>query len=996
MSLSERVLMSFSLTLFTRPDSAIDTSSPQGDVFNTLLDSLDGMVYRCRDDGEWTMEYVSDGCHRLTGYQPDDLLFNNRVSYESITHPADRTRVRATIHMAVASRRRYEVEYRIIDSVGYERWVMERGAAVVNASGDVLALEGIITDITRLKLAEQAAREAELRYRSLFDNALEGIFRTTVEGKYIDANQALARIYGFDSPDQLMYGVLDIRQQLYVEPQRRDEFLVQVKLHGTVSHFESQVYRKDGRVIWISENARAIFDEQQQLSWLEGTVEDITEQKQYQQSLIEASELASAANQAKSAFLANMSHEIRTPMNGVIGMTELLLSTQMERNQRDCVETIRSSADALLTVINDVLDFSKIEAGKMDIDVIDMDLRATVEDIASMMAFQAAAKNLELIINISPEVPERVRADPQRIRQCLVNLAGNAIKFTHSGEIVITLRVIAQHDEQVVVVFEVRDTGIGIADNTLNELFQPFVQADSSTTRHFGGTGLGLSIVRRLVELMGGEVGVTSQINTGSTFWFSLPLTPVEATGTMPALKLGSGGRRVLVVDDSETNRRVVAGHLQYVGYEVEQASNGQQALTALKQASETTQAFDVVLVDMQMPAMDGATLGQRINSDAQLSRSRLIMLTSMDRQGDVQQFAALGFAGYLAKPVRARELYACVEHVLGYEAHEWHEQKQPLVTRGALKEAAANQRFIGRVLVVEDNQVNQVVARKFLERHGCNVTVANNGAEGVSAYEAGQFDLVFMDMQMPVMDGLTATRKIRDFEGWRSRTPIVALTANAMMGQAERCIAAGMDGFLTKPIESTRLRDVLQQYLQTDETTTSALHRVLSQSAEIQTAPAQSTQAQSAQIQSTHLQPIHHQPIETGNTSIAAIALDMLAMDRTTALVDWHRFEALTSGDNEFARELIELYLSSSMQLLVELRDGCSAGDRDQLRKSAHKFKGASANVSADRLAGLCKTLEITAEQNSPGQVLQLLDAIEQSMLQTREAMQRYMAALK
>jgi len=953
--------MSSSLPLFNRL-AATTVTSPQGDAFSTLLDSLDGMVYRCRDDEHWTMEYVSDGCHRLTGHEPNDLLFNNRVSYESITHPEDRARVRTAIHMAIASQRRYEVEYRIIDSVGYERWVMERGAAVTNAAGDVVALEGIVSDITRLKRAEHAAREAEQRYRSLFDHALEGIFRTTLEGKYLDANPALAKIYGFDSPDELMYGVRDIRRQLYVDPQRREQFLQQVMAYGTVSHFESEVYRKDGCIIWISENARAIFDGQRQVICLEGTVEDITEQKQYQQSLIEASELASAANKAKSAFLANMSHEIRTPMNGVIGMTELLLATQMDRHQRDCVETIRSSADALLTVINDVLDFSKIEAGKMDIDPVDMDLRANVEDVASMMAFQAAAKELELIVNISPEVPERVRADPQRIRQCLVNLAGNAIKFTHSGEIVITVNVIAQRDTQTSIRFEVRDTGIGIAAATLDELFQPFVQADSSTTRHFGGTGLGLSIVRRLVELMGGEVGVTSQPGEGSTFWFTLPLAQVEATGDMPILKLQPGMHRVLVVDDNATNRRVLAGHLQHVGYEVALASDGEQALHILHLASETVRPFDVVLVDMQMPSMDGATLGERINRDPQLARSRLVMLTSMDSHGDVQHLAALGFAGYLAKPVRARELYACVEHVLVYEAHEWHAQKQPLITRGALKEAAANQRFIGNVLVIEDNQVNQIVARKFLERHGCSVTVAGNGAEGVKAYEAGKFDLVFMDMQMPVMDGVTATRKIRDFEGWRKRTPIVALTANAMMGQAERCLAAGMDGFLTKPIDSVRLREILQQYLQSDETATTALHRVLSP------------------------------PEVAGDTGIVT---GRCRPNLTQPLVDWTRFDSLTAGDKEFSRELIELYLSSSSQLLIELRQCCLVSDRNALRKAAHKLKGASANVSADKTAALCKTLEEAVEQASFEQLSKQVDALEQAMTLTQVAMQEYIKAM-
>jgi two-component system, sensor histidine kinase and response regulator len=956
--------MSSLLALFTRPDAHADTSNPQGDVFNTLLDNLDGMVYRCRDDDEWTMEYVSDGCLRLTGYQPDDLLFNNRVSYESITHPEDRAHVRATIHAAVSARRRYELEYRIIDSVGYERWVMERGAAVLNAAGVTVALEGIVTDISRLKLAEQAAREAECRYRSLFDNALEGIFRTTLEGQYIDANPALAKIYGFDSPDELMYGVHDIRRQLYVNPQRREEFLFQLKTYGIVSRFESEVYRKNGTIIWISENARGLFDAQGRLICCEGTAEDITEQKHYQQSLIEASELASAANQAKSAFLANMSHEIRTPMNGVIGMTELLLSTQMERSQRDCVETIRSSADALLTIINDVLDFSKIEAGKMDIDSVDMDLRANVEDVASMMAFQAAAKNLELVVNISPDVPECVRGDPQRIRQCLVNLAGNAIKFTHSGEIVITVSAVTQRDARVVTLFEVRDTGIGIAEETIAILFEPFMQADSSTTRHFGGTGLGLSIVRRLVDMMGGELGVTSKIGEGSTFWFTLPLEPVEVTGVMPNLKTQPGMHRVLVVDDNQTNRRVIAGHLQHVGYEVELACSGAEALTLLQPRSESTRPFDVVLVDMQMPEMDGATLGQHINSDSHCSQARLVMLTSMDRQGDVLRLASLGFAGYLTKPVRARELYACVEHVLAYEAREWHTQNQPLVTRGTLKEAAANQRFIGRVLVVEDNQVNQVVARKFLERHGCVVTLADNGAEGVKAYEAGEFDLVFMDMQMPVMDGLTATRKIRDFEGWRTRTPIVALTANAMMGQAERCLAAGMDGFLTKPIESMRLREVLQQYLQTDETATTALHRVLSS------------------------------PIADSSS----VLLERVATptgDPAAPLVDWARFNVLTAGDKAFAKELIELYLHSSAQILLELRDGCAAGDRDVLRKAAHKLKGASANVSADGIADLCKTLELAAEQGAPAQLLQQVEAIEQVMASTQQVMQQYMNAL-
>ncbi|MGC3982325.1 MAG: PAS domain S-box protein [Steroidobacteraceae bacterium] len=421
----------------TRP-RATEISGEQGEqLFNTLLDNLDGMVYRCRDDGEWTMEFVSDGCTRLTGYQPSDLLFNNRISYEAITHPEDRERVRSIIRTAITARQRYELEYRIVDAVGYERWVLERGAAVLDRSGRVLALEGIISDITRLKRAEQSAREAEHRYRSLFDNALEGIFRTTVDGRYIDANPALARIYGYESPDELMNGLRDIRKQLYVDPQRRAEFMYQIQTYGLVSHFESEVYRKDGQVIWISENARVILNEQGQVQCYEGTVEDITEQKHYQQSLIEASEAASAANKAKSAFLANVSHEIRTPMNGIIGMTGLLLDTKMERTQRDYVETIRSSADSLA-------DGNQRHSGFLQ----DRSRQAGYRLHRHGSAWQCrghrqhdglpgGGEESGIDRQHHPEVPNRVIGDPQRIRQCLINLVGNAIKFTRTGEIVL-------------------------------------------------------------------------------------------------------------------------------------------------------------------------------------------------------------------------------------------------------------------------------------------------------------------------------------------------------------------------------------------------------------------------------------------------------------------------------------------------------------------------------------------------------------------------------
>jgi CheY-like chemotaxis protein len=546
----------------------------------------------------------------------------------------------------------------------------------------------------------------------------------------------------------------------------------------------------------------------------------------------------------------------------------------------------------------------------LELESIEMDLRANVEDVGTAMAFQAATKGLELIVNVEPEITGRVHGDPQRLRQCLVNLVSNAIKFTQRGEIVIEVRSKRSSGGEPLINFEVRDTGMGIAQTTLATLFQPFVQADSSTTRHFGGTGLGLSIVRRLVELMGGEIGVSSEVGVGSRFNFTLPLKTAEAIPAEPRIPSDAGGR-ILIVDDNLTNQRVLSAQLIHAGYSVTTVSSGAAALEELKAAIAAEHRFDMVITDFQMPDMDGAMLGERIFGVPALADTRLVMLTSLDRHGDTPRLAALGFAAYLTKPVRVKELLDAVARVMSGGPRQWQMETQPMITLNMLTQSAAQQRFSGHVLLVEDNFVNQKVAVRFLERLGCTVEVASNGADGVAACQRRRFDIILMDLQMPVMDGMTATRKIREWET-SGHTPIIALTANAMTGDRELCESAGMDGYLTKPIEVERLRDTLSKF-----------------------------------------------GLESPDTPPYGCNSSMPKLQSALTPVDLGEFHRITDGDQAFGQELIAAFIVSGEQQLAELVSAAAKNDRATLARAAHKLKGACANIHAHSLKTLAERLE-------------------------------------
>jgi PAS domain S-box-containing protein len=696
--------------------------------------------------------------------------------------------------------------------------IQERDAALQGAKSELeLRVQArtreLQLEVNERMRAEEALSEERKILRALIDNVPDFMYVKDLECRFLVANLSVARQMGAKAPEELLgkndfdFYPREIATTFYEDEQRVIRS-GQAEVNREEAGLDSQ-----GNASQIMTTQVPLRDKNGRVTGLVGIGRDITHLKKVQDEMQNAREAAEAASRAKSEFLANMSHEIRTPLNGVMGMTDLALETDLTQEQREYLETVKMSGDSLLTVINDILDFSKIEAGKIDLEALDFDLRDSLESTLKTLAVRADEKGLELLCEVAPEVPEIVRGDSSRLRQIVVNLVGNAIKFTDSGEIAVKVQVEAREGTECVCRFTVADTGVGIPEDKRELIFKPFSQADTSTTRKYGGTGLGLTISTRLVQMMGGKIWVESEVGRGSQFHFTVRLEAADAK----EIKLGTiappeflRGVKVLVVDDNRTNRRILEGMLLRWDMKPTPVDCAAAALTQLSSALEAGEPYPLILTDMHMPEMDGFALIEQIRQRPELSAATIMMLTSAGHRGDAARCQELGVAAYLLKPIRQSELREAVARVLGAREQEG---AIPLITRFSLQETREPGACL-RVLLAEDNLVNQRLAVRLLEKRGHRVVVASTGLEALQALEKESFDLVLMDVQMPEMDGLEATATIREKEKSSGlHQAVVALTAHAMKGDREKCLAAGMDGYLTKPIRPQELDQLLETY---------------------------------------------------------------------------------------------------------------------------------------------------------------------------------------
>ena len=902
-----------------------------------IVGSSDDAIFSKSTDG--TILTWNPGAERLYGYSAEDIVGRSVTTIV----PPDRTdELREIIRRVKQGEGVQRFETIRVRKDGKRIHVSVTISPIRDASGQITAISSIGHDISERKRVETELVREKQFLEALFLNSPTAIVVLDNQGNIVSCNPAFQGLYGYTSSEVIGKNL----DSLITTPETiaQASTYTQQSLTGLVHGFGKR-RRKDGSFASVEVFGVPIIVGEERLGAL-AIYHDITE-------LDRARREAEEANLAKSEFLANMSHEIRTPMNGVMGMLELALETQLTAEQRDYLETSLHSAESLLALLNDILDFSKIEAGRLELEKINFNLRNTVEDVAYTLASRAQSKGLEIACLIHSDLRSNLRGDPGRLRQILVNLVGNAIKFTHHGEIVIQAEPIEEDSSHVLVHFAVQDTGVGIPLERQAAIFDRFTQADGSTTRKYGGTGLGLAISKQLVEAMSGKIGLESSPGVGSTFWFDIKFEkqPREKPGTAPLSPIGPvnlRAARILFIDDNQTNRLVLTKNVEAMGCQVEAVSSGAKGLETLRNAHRQGDPFHVVLMDMQMPGMDGEQTARAIKSDPAIKDVKIIILTSMGHRGDAARMEALGCSGYLLKPVKQQLLFEATLAVLGREK----EEAPALITRHVLSE----QKKIGlRLLLAEDNPINQKLAVTVLQKAGYSVDTVDNGADAVAKAKANTYHAILMDVQMPETDGFEATQQIREWEQDRNvHIPIIAMTAHAMQGDRERCLAAGMDDYITKPFQPRVLFSALNRWAQNEPAAAEE--------------PAKNVQDYSSQSDLFEMdfddgmfgEPVSELPRE--DTSLeeeqpAAESTHTFPIDLPAAI---SRFD----NDREFVLSIVRNYRAQLPDRLEEIRQCLHSGDVNALCRIAHNLKGVSLNINAEPIAQAALDLEKSALQ--------------------------------
>ncbi len=805
--------------------------------------------------------------------------------------------------------------------------VLYNAAVYKDEKGKALGVFAAARDISEQKKLDQRLSDQQLYTRSLIESSIDALMATDPSGIITDVNQQMGVLTGC-TRDELIGSPF---KKYFTDPERAEASIKLVLSNKKVVDYELTARTEDGKETVVSYNAATFYDHDGKLQGVFAAARDITERKRQDQLLLDknielesAKSVADAANLAKSEFLSNMSHEIRTPMSSIIGMSYMALKTEMTPRQRDYINKIQGSGRHLLAIINDILDFSKIEAGKLTVEHIDFELEKVLDNVADLIAQKTSAKGLELIFNVDKNVPRHLVGDPLRLGQILINYSNNAVKFTEQGEIDIVIRLKEQTDHDVLLYCAVRDTGIGLSQEQKGRLFQSFSQADTSTTRKFGGTGLGLVIAKKLAELMGGEVGVDSELGKGSTFWFTARLGKSHGQPRMPVLAGDMLGKRVLVVDDNESARLMMVELLGGMSFKVDQADSGEAAIAAVESADVQGIPYEIVFLDWKMPGMDGIETAKQLRARPLMKIPLMIMVTAYGREDVITGAEGAGIEDVLIKPVTASVLFDGVVRILGGVVDG------PRTTIDVPSDLFGQLASIqgSRILLVEDNELNQEVATELLRYAGCVIELAENGQIALDKVRASRYDIVLMDMQMPVMDGVTATREMRKDERFKN-LPIVAMTANAMQADRDRCNAAGMNDYITKPIEPEELWKALLKWIKPKAAQAVGANSVISVTDNEQLLP------QDAELPS------------------AITGLDMINGLRRML------------GKKALYLSMLRKFVAGQKSAAADILKALDGNDLASAERLAHTLKGVSGNIGATHLQQLAEEIETAIKEH-------------------------------